>query len=364
MSVKYRRALALTSVLVISTSILTPPVCPTPTPRSVSVAHAAPPGAPPPGDLTMSASLSPSGTVQVKGALRTQTKQPVSRTLINLTVDGKPLAVGVTHDNGAWSGTFRLFPAMHAGAHELSATFDGAEGVGAASTNGTFSIAAQPTVLTAAVNPTTATPGALLNVSGTVTLPIHRRVADRQVAILLGTDGQAALTTPTDSQGNYQAAFQVPLDAPNGPLTVTVKLVDSRYGVSQRTVTVQVKPASPSPSPAPTPTPTPSPTPTSVTPTPTPSPSTNTPAATNASGESPDGRIPQTSSSPVPIAQRSVLEAFGGRKPVLTLAGVIGVLLLGALFGSLTRRRGGSDRSGNEGDGNSLFDDWDSPNRR
>lgn len=29
-SAKYRRALALTSVLVISTSILTPPVCPTP----------------------------------------------------------------------------------------------------------------------------------------------------------------------------------------------------------------------------------------------------------------------------------------------------------------------------------------------
>lgn len=145
MSAKYRRALALTSVLVISTSILTPPVCPTPTPWSVSAAHAAPPGATPPGNLTMNASLDRSGTVQVKGTLRTHTKQPVSGALINLAVDGKPLAVGVTHDNGSWSGTFRLPPTMQAGAHELSATFDGTEGVGAASASGTFSIAAQPT---------------------------------------------------------------------------------------------------------------------------------------------------------------------------------------------------------------------------
>lgn len=255
MSAKYRRALALTSVLVISTSILTPPVCPTPTPWSVSAAHAAPPGATPPGNLTMNASLDRSGTVQVKGALRTHTKQPVSGALINLAVDGKPLAVGVTHDNGSWSGTFRLPPTMQAGTHELSATFDGTEGVGAASASGTFSIAAQPTVLTAAVKPTTAAPGALLNVNGTVTLPTHRRVTDSHVAILLGTDGQAALTAPTDSQGNYQAAFQVPLDAPNGPLTVTVKLVDSRYGVSQQAVTVQVKSASPTPTPTLTPLP-------------------------------------------------------------------------------------------------------------
>ena len=127
-SAKYRRALALTSVLVISTSILTPPVCPTPTPWSVSAAHAAPPGATPPGNLTMNASLDRSGTVQVKGALRTHTKQPVSGALINLAVDGKPLAVGVTHDNGSWSGTFRLPPTMQAGTHELSATFDGTEG--------------------------------------------------------------------------------------------------------------------------------------------------------------------------------------------------------------------------------------------
>ena len=117
MSAKYRRALALTSVLVISTSILTPPVCPTPTPWSVSAAHAAPPGATPPGNLTMNASLDRSGTVQVKGALRTHTKQPVSGALINLAVDGKPLAVGVTHDNGSWSGTFRLPPTMQAGSH-------------------------------------------------------------------------------------------------------------------------------------------------------------------------------------------------------------------------------------------------------
>ena len=194
MSAKYRRALALTSVLVISTSILTPPVCPTPTPWSVSAAHAAPPGATPPGNLTMNASLDRSGTVQVKGTLRTHTKQPVSGALINLAVDGKPLAVGVTHDNGSWSGTFRLPPTMQAGAHELSATFDGTEGVGAASASGTFSIAAQPTVLTAAVKPTIAAPGALLNVNGTVTLPTHRRVTDSHVAILLGTDGQTALT--------------------------------------------------------------------------------------------------------------------------------------------------------------------------
>ena len=196
MSAKYRRALALTSVLVISTSILTPPVCPTPTPWSVSAAHAAPPGATPPGNLTMNAFLDRSGTVQVKGALRTHTKQPVSGALINLAVDGKPLAVGVTHDNGSWSGTFRLPPTMQAGAHELSATFDGTEGVGAASASGTFSIAAQPTVLTAAVKPTIAAPGALLNVNGTVTLPTHRRVTDSHVAILLGTDGQTALTAP------------------------------------------------------------------------------------------------------------------------------------------------------------------------
>lgn len=330
MSAKYRRALALTSVLVISTSILTPPVCPTPTPWSVSAAHAAPPGATPPGNLTMNASLDRSGTVQVKGTLRTHTKQPVSGALINLAVDGKPLAVGVTHDNGSWSGTFRLPPTMQAGAHELSATFDGTEGVGAASASGTFSIAAQPTVLTAAVKPTIAAPGALLNVNGTVTLPTHRRVTDSHVAILLGTDGQTALTAPTDSQGNYQAAFQVPLDAPNGPLTVTVKLVDSRYGVSQQAVTVQVKSAS-------------------------------TPVATHDSEESPDGRIPKTSTSPIPTARRSVVDAFGGRKPILILAGVIGVLLLGVLLGSLTRRRGGNVHSSDEGDGNSLFDEWDGP---
>ena len=354
MSAKYRRALALTSVLVISTSILTPPVCPTPTPWSVSAAHAAPPGATPPGNLTMNAFLDRSGTVQVKGALRTHTKQPVSGALINLAVDGKPLAVGVTHDNGSWSGTFRLPPTMQAGAHELSATFDGTEGVGAASASGTFSIAAQPTVLTAAVKPTTAAPGALLNVNGTVTLPTHRRVTDSHVAILLGTDGQAALTAPTDSQGNYQAAFQVPLDAPNGPLTVTVKLVDSRYGVSQQAVTVQVKSASPTP----TPTLTPSPTPTSVTPTPS---SPSTPVATHDSEESPDSRIPKTSTSPIPTARRSVVDAFGGRKPILILAGVIGVLLLGVLLGSLTRRRGDNVHSSDEGDGNSLFDEWDGP---
>ena len=253
MSAKYRRALALTSVLVISTSILNPPVCPTPTPWSVSAAHAAPPGATPPGNLTMNASLDRSGTVQVKGALRTHTKRPVSGALINLAIDGKPLAVGVTHDNGSWSGAFRLPPTMQTGAHELSATFDGTEGIGAASASGTFSIGAQPTVLTAAVKPTTAAPGALLNVNGTVTLPTHRRVTDSQVVILLGTDGQAALTAPIDSQGNYQATFQVPMDAPNGPLTVTVKLVDSRYGVSQQAVTVQVKSASPTPTPTLTP---------------------------------------------------------------------------------------------------------------
>ncbi|MGG6774739.1 UNVERIFIED_CONTAM: hypothetical protein ITH50_25115, partial [Salmonella enterica subsp. enterica serovar Weltevreden] len=87
-------------------------------------------------------------------------------------------------------------------------------------------------------------------------------------------------------------AFQLPLDAPNGPLTVTVKLVDSRYGVSQQAVTVQVKSASPTP----TPTLTPSPTPTSVTPTPS---SPSTPVATHDSEKSPDGRIPKTSTSPI-----------------------------------------------------------------
>ena len=185
-------------------------------------------------------------------------------------------------------------------------------------------------------------------------LPSHRRVTDSHVAILLGTDGQTALTAPTDSQGNYQATFRVPLDAPNGPLMVTVKLVDSRYGVSQQAVTVQVKSASPTP----TPTLTPSPTPTSVTPTPS---SPSTPVATHDSEESPDSRIPKTSTSPIPTARRSVVDAFGGRKPILILAGVIGVLLLGVLLGSLTRRRGGNVHSSDEGDGNSLFDEWDGP---
>ena len=82
---------------------------------------------------------------------------------------------------------------------------------------------------------------------------------------------------------------------------VTVKLVDSRYGVSQQAVTVQVKSAS-------------------------------TPVATHDSEESPDGRIPKTSTSPIPTARRSVVDAFGGRKPILILAGVIGVLLLGVLL--------------------------------
>ena len=62
-----------------------------------------------------------------------------------------------------------------------------------------------------------------------------------------------------------------------------------------------------------------------------------------------------------PTAQRSVLDAFGGRKPILIFAGVIGVLLLGVLLGSLTRRRGGNVHSSDEGDGNSFFDDWDGP---
>lgn len=346
-----RHRLALTSLLAVSMLILTPPMPVTSTPWAVSTAHAVPPGATPPGDLSMSASLDRLGTVQVKGALRTQNGQPVSGALINLAVDGKPFTAGVTHGDGSWSSTLRLPPGMQAGSHELSATFDGIEGVGAASASGSFSIAPLPTGISVAVKPMATTPGTLLNVHGQVILSNHRPVTDGQVAIVLGTDGQAALTTPTDSQGYYQAAIQVPLYAPSGPLTVTVKLLDSRYGVSQRTSTVQVKSASPSP--------TPTPTPTTVTPT-TPTP----PTATNDGVGSPDGRIPTTSSRPAPAAHLSVLDSFGGRKPVLILAGVVGVLLLGVLLGSVTRRRGGKSRSGDEGDGNSLFDDWGGPDQR
>ncbi|MSS46356.1 hypothetical protein FYJ43_10070 [Cutibacterium sp. WCA-380-WT-3A] len=294
----------------------------------------------------MSASLDQSGTLEAKGTLRTQTGQPVSQALINLAVDGKLFTAGMTRDDGSWSASLRLPSPMQNGPHELLATFDGATGVGAASVSGTFSMPPQPTLLTAAAKPMTAAPGALLNVTGKAALFDHRPVADSHVAIVLGDDGQAALTTPTDPQGNYQAVVPIPLDAPHGPFNVTVKLVDSRYGASQQTITVQVASASPSPTPTPSLRPTPS----------TPTPSSPTPTTSE------DGRIPMASSSPIPVAHRSVLDSFGGRKPLLILAIVIGVLLLGVLLGSFTRHRG--DKGSSEGDGNSLFDDWDGPSQR
>ncbi|MEH1510515.1 hypothetical protein, partial [Cutibacterium avidum] len=259
MTAKHCRALALTSVLVASMMLmLTPSACPIQTPWSTSTAYAVPPGATPPGDLSMSATLDRSDTVKTKGTLRTQTGQLVSGALINLAVDGKLLAVAMTDNNGTWSSTLRLPSSVQGGDHELSATFDGTGGVGAASARGTFSITPQATVLTAAVKPTVAAPGALLNVNGTVTLSHRHPVTDSQVAIWLGNDGDAALTTPTDPHGNFQATIQVPLDVSNGPFTITVKLVDSRYGTSQKTLTIQVKASTPTPTPSPTPTLTPS----------------------------------------------------------------------------------------------------------
>ena len=234
----------------------------------------------------------------------------------------------------------------------MSATFDGTGGVGAASARGTFSITPQATVLTAAVKPTVAAPGALLNVNGTVTLSHRHPVTDSQVAIWLGNDGDAALTTPTDPHGNFQATIQVPLDVSNGPFTITVKLVDSRYGTSQKTLTIQVKAS----------TPTPTPTPSSASPTPSP-----TPAPTpDESGESQDGRIPQMSTSPAPVAQRNLLDSFGGRKPLLIFAAVLGVLVLGVLVGSITRHHGRRDkgRPETDDDADSLFEDWDQSDRR
>ncbi|MDQ9081798.1 hypothetical protein RFH37_09640, partial [Cutibacterium avidum] len=250
MTAKHCRALALTSVLVASMMLmLTPSACPIQTPWSTSTAYAVPPGATPPGDLSMSATLDRSDTVKTKGTLRTQTGQLVSGALINLAVDGKLLAVAMTDNNGTWSSTLRLPSSVQGGDHELSATFDGTGGVGAASARGTFSITPQATVLTAAVKPTVAAPGALLNVNGTVTLSHRHPVTDSQVAIWLGNDGDAALTTPTDPHGNFQATIQVPLDVSNGPFTITVKLVDSRYGTSQKTLTIQVKASTPTPTP-------------------------------------------------------------------------------------------------------------------
>ncbi|MGK2309543.1 hypothetical protein [Cutibacterium sp. V970] len=353
MTAKHCRALALTSVLVASMmSMLTPSACPIQTPWSTSTAYAVPPGATPPGDLSMSATLDRSDTVKTKGTLRTQTGQLVSGALINLAVDGKLLAVTVTDNNGAWSRTVRLPSSIRGGDHELSATFDGAGGVGAASARGTFSITPQATVLTAAVKPTMAAPGALLNVNGTVTLSHRHPVTDSQVAIWLGNDGDAALTTPTDPHGNFQATIQVPLDASNGPFKVTTKLIDSRYRTSQKTVTVQVK--------APTPTPTPDPTPTTSSASSAPSP-IPTPTPDDESEESQDGRIPQTSASPAPVAQRSVMASFGGRKPLLIFTAVLGVLALGVLVGSMTRHHGGRDKGRHEtnDDADSFFNDWD-----
>ncbi|MDU3567613.1 MAG: hypothetical protein E7F81_00815, partial [Cutibacterium avidum] len=134
MTAKHCRALALTSVLVASMmSMLTPSACPIQTPWSTSTAYAVPPGATPPGDLSMSATLDRSDTVKTKGTLRTQTGQLVSGALINLVVDGKLLAVAVTDNNGTWSSTLRLPSSVQGGDHELSATFDGTGGVGAAS---------------------------------------------------------------------------------------------------------------------------------------------------------------------------------------------------------------------------------------
>ncbi|MBS6261091.1 MAG: hypothetical protein E6243_09215 [Cutibacterium avidum] len=359
MTAKHCRALALTSVLVASMMLMLPPsACPIQTPWSTSTAYAVPPGATPPGDLSMSATLDRSDTVKTKGTLRTQTGQLVSGALINLAVDGKLLAVAVTDNNGTWSSTLRLPSSVQGGDHELSATFDGTGGVGAASARGTFSITPQATVLTAAVKPTVAAPGALLNVNGTVTLSHRHPVTDSQVAIWLGNDGDAALTTPTDPHGNFQATIQVPLDVSNGPFTITVKLVDSRYGTSQKTLTIQVKASTPTPTPSPTPTPTPS----SASPTPSP-----TPAPTpDESGESQDGRIPQMSTSPVPVAQRNLLDSFGGRKPLLIFAAVLGVLVLGVLVGSITRHHGRRDkgRPETDDDADSLFEDWDQSDRR
>ncbi|MEH1535233.1 hypothetical protein V7F70_10460, partial [Cutibacterium avidum] len=102
-----------------------------------------------------------------------------------------------------------------------------------------------------------------------------------------------------------------------------------------------------------------------------PRPRSNAPSPTPAptpdeSGESQDGRIPQMSTSPVPVAQRNLLDSFGGRKPLLIFAAVLGVLVLGVLVGSITRHHGRRDkgRPETDDDADSLFEDWDQSDRR
>lgn len=303
-------------------------------------AGAAPPGAAP-AKLSLTADVDRTRTVRVTGSLRTPTDQPLPSTQISLSIDDTSTGSARTSSTGTWAASFTVPHTITAGKHTLTATFDGARGVGATRASVPLDVPGEATTITATVTPTAAEPGAQLTVTGRVALSDRSGVSAGQVVVSPGDSSEADVTTLTDAKGLFVVRVQVPADARVGALPMTLSLEDPRYLSSSLELSVNVTATS---SPA----------------TAAPATSESTTPDATASTDGGDGTISTISATPAPTPARSVLESFGGAKPLLILAAAVGVLVLGVVIGALRRRRPRSrshvDRQHHD-DGNSLFDD-------
>ncbi|WP_167853939.1 hypothetical protein [Acidipropionibacterium timonense] len=302
---------------------------------------------PPTGKLTLAATLDSKRVVHATGRLTTQVGYAVVGGRISVGLDGQDVTVTTTNSGGAWSVTFTLPVDISAGAHTVSARFDGNDAVGRSAASTTVVLTGTPaTRMTARISSSTARPGEVLRLQGTVTLADRTPVSGAEIDSSGSFSHTVDQTTVTAADGSFTALLQVPPDQPGGPITVRVAFAgDGRFTGSSQIFKVTVT----APSPTPTPTVTTTPTPT-ASPTP----------------ESPDGDGRESTPTPIPVVSSTPLTppgfvaSLGGHRALVVVAGIVGGLLALAAVGGgvarIGRRRAGHDDEG-PADGNSFFDD-------